>query len=157
MSAFEIENFKESAKIFFCSNTAGYLYTHLAILGEVENLAEELSTDELYEIGRQALERKDKNPDSELLFYIALIALSFKPYSEISSHLHSLRTHEYKWANSIISLIIAKYNLVTEDKVDIKSEPVIITPKEGYEYKLTDSTTSEISINLEQPGDEKND
>jgi hypothetical protein len=174
----DIKNFGECIEAFVCANTPSYLYTHLRGLVEVENLAEASSASELYEMGRHALE-EEKTSDGELSFYIVLIALSFKPYSEMSSYLKDLKTDKYKWANAIIVLVKSKYGLVTEDTIDIKHEPsitgvqgdlqdieqvaeyvananiqpVISSPEHGF----ADSTTSDISIDLEQRGDEKDD
>ena len=151
MSSFMIENFKESAEKYLCANTPGYLYTHLKRLQEVESLANELSTKELFELCKQSSEISKKNGEVELAFYICLVALSFKEYSESYPFLELLKTDEYKWANSIISLILEKYVPVTEHTIDVKNKPKIILSEEGF----ISPTISDIDINLN--GDKKND
>ena len=149
-----LENFKESAERFLCSNTPGYLYTHLKKLQEIQSLGHKLSTKELYQLCKQASERKEKNSESELEFYIYLVALSFKPYSESYTYLKSLETNEYKWTNSIISLIIEEYKPITEYKINIKGKPPkVVLAEEGFR----EPSTSVIEIHLSHKGDKKND
>lgn len=166
-------------EIFLCANTPGYLYTHLRQAKEVEVLAEQSSTDGLYAIGRHALEGEQKNLERELSFYIAVIALSLKPYSEISIYLTRLKTDKYKWANSIISLVKTKYRLVTVEAIDIIYEPKIVIAGEDVkdvaqttqfaaevnapalvnspETGVSDSTGSAISVDLQESGGKNND
>lgn len=149
MSIFNIANFKESVKWFVCASTPNYLYTNLKDLQEVENLSLQLSADELYAFCKQTIERKEKNRESELECYIYLVALSFKTYSESSAYLIELKTKEYKWANSIISLIISKSNIITEETINVKFTPNIIVSDEEMKDITTDSTISDITIDLE--------
>lgn len=144
MSSFDISNFRESAEWFLCANTPVYLYTNLKKLQEVENLSNGLSAKNLYELCRQFLEKDENIYESELAYYICLIALSFKNFSEIRSYLESLRTDKYKWANSIIMLIIGKYNSITEYKVTVKNEPKVTLSREGFEKPMTSSVVINI-------------
>lgn len=153
MSSFEIENFKESAEMFMCANTPSYLYKHLKKLQEVESFAHKMSTKGLYKLCKQTSEASKKNHESELRFYICLIALSFKAYPESSTYLKLLETNEYKWANSIISLILEEYVPVTMRKIHIKNKPKMVFP----EVKSIESTASATKFDLTDNGAKKYD
>jgi len=176
MTELDVNYFSESAEWFLNANTPSYLYNHLKILGEVENLANKSTHQELFNICKKASEKKDKNYDSELVFYIGLIALSLKPYSEFSKYVESLKTSNYKWASTIISLIISNHQPVTtatikveskpkikrlekkskdtddsttEQTMHFKSNPIVYKTEEGF----SNITTSDNTINLEPNGD----
>jgi len=180
MNVLDINSFPDCVEKFLCANTPAYLYTHLKKLQEVESIAEKLPTKKLYKICKEALEVKEKNYDSELAFYISLIALSFKPYSETFECLQQLKTDLYKWANNIISLIIEGHVPITEYGINVENIPKIISsqeePKETSDTAISgtiilkniptidlpqgssiDSITSDTTINIEYNGDKKND
>ncbi|MGA2322821.1 MAG: hypothetical protein ABSG22_03135 [Sedimentisphaerales bacterium] len=146
MNGFDIKNFKESAKWFLCANTPVYLYTNLKKLSEIEGLSNILSVKDIYEKCKHILEKSERNQVSELMFYIFLMALSFKEYSEAHTFLGSLRNDKYKWANSIISLIIGKYNPITEYKTTVKYEPKVILSQEGFENPTTSSDVTNVYV-----------
>jgi hypothetical protein len=175
MSDLDIHNFRESVEWFLHANTPSYLYEHLKNLGEVENLAKKLTHQELYNICKRTLDKKEKNHESELAFYIALIALSLKSYSEFFKYLELLKTSEYKWANHIISLIISNYEPVTTAIINVESKPkmkilekksentndfdneqairITTYPKVYEEQEQSDDTNISGMINLEHDGD----
>lgn len=177
MNSLDINNFRESAEWFLYANTPSYLYKHLKNLGEVENLAEELTHQELYDICKRTFDKKEKNCESELAFYITLIALSLKPYSKFSKYIESLKTSEYKWASTLISLIISNYEPVTTATINAKSKPemkslekkaenisdsateqtlrITTCPKVYKKQEQSDDTTISGMISLEYDGDQK--
>lgn len=145
MNSVDINNFRASAEVFLCASTPTYLYDNLKHLQEVERLASELSTKDLYELCNQVLAKDTKNWDDELAFYIPLIALSFKTYSETRPYLFKLsKTNKYKWTIYIVSLIVADSKVVTEYKVTVKNKPKIVLPVELPEYESV--TTCEVDM-----------
>jgi hypothetical protein len=148
MNSVDINNFRASAEVFSCASTPAYLYVNLKRLQEIEKLASELSTKDLYELCNQVLAKDTKNWDNELAFYIHLIALSFKTYSETRPYLLKLsKTNKYKWTIYIVSLIIADSKVVTEYKVTVKNKPKIVLPVELTKY---DSITAcEVDVKKE--------
>src|SRR3972149_7134303 len=130
MNVLDINNFRSCAEVFLYANTPAYLYKHLRNCQEATVLAERLSTQELYELAEKVLGQEEISCENELVFYICLIALSFKIYSESHTYLKSLMTDKYKWAKSIISFIISDYIPISEDEIRIQTHPKIIVQDE---------------------------
>jgi hypothetical protein len=120
MIQLNLNTFKNSAEVFLFANTPNYLYKHLRELNEVQRLAENLTSKELYDACSTYLDKTVKTFENELGFYITLIALSFKDYSEANVFLRSLNNKEYKWSDSILTLINAKRNPSTVAHMELK-------------------------------------
>jgi hypothetical protein len=125
MNLLNLKDYPFCTEFFLYANTPAYLYKHLRNLPDVNALARQLSTGELYELAKKVI-GTEKTSENELIYYIYLIALSFKIYSESHPYLESLRTDKYRWADNIISFISSDYIPISEDEIHIQMRPKII-------------------------------
>ncbi|MCH8151496.1 MAG: hypothetical protein IH830_03880 [Planctomycetes bacterium] len=99
--------FPEAARVFVVANTPTYLFKHFRSIQRIQALATEMSTEavvkrctELAALGKPAM-------DDELSFYVHLVALCFKPLSEIRGELDDLSKSPFRWAKPLINLIVS--------------------------------------------------
>lgn len=137
---FNVNDLPDCIRWFIWANTPVYLFKKLSRVQELEALSNRLSATELFSFGQQ-IEKEESSPENELTFYICIIALSFKTYSEISEHLNRLRTVKYKWANTLIQLVVAESRIIIMDSISVSSRPIIV--EVPSKFTQADSTQSE--------------
>lgn len=115
----------EVSEIFLYSNNAKYFYKNLRDIEELRTIANESSSLELILLFFNSFTFVSKRYTDLIIIYIALIALTYKNHSEVSTFFEAAKKINVKWVAELVQLYLDQPNLVINN-VSIKNR--IINP-----------------------------
>lgn len=117
-----------------------FLFKSLRELNPIKILASKYSPEQLMDFYSKKAAGVSIN---ELcLYYIILVALSFKTYGEASQYLQSLGKENYIWAEELAELALSSFKGFQVEPVFLEKKPVIKTQSNSLGKAVTDSTTN---------------
>lgn len=123
-----------------------FLFKSLRGLTSIQIFASKYSSDQLMDFYSKTV--KNGEVDELCLYYIILIALSFKSYGEAKQHLQSLSKEKYIWVKELIEIIIYSFK-------SIQLEPIFVKKKVEIEkvsvQKITSTNQKEEKIYINKP------
>lgn len=101
------------------ANTAPYLYNSFRANGSVLLMSHKLTSDQLIAEFQNLIGKSERSMEELTTIYAIVIALSFKPKSEVETFFNDLKTCNLKWADRISALYFSGVKITTESKYDL--------------------------------------
>lgn len=120
-------------ELYLLASEPLFLFISLRNLFSIKTLSDKYSTDKLMNF--YSKEETNKDIDGQCLYYIILIALSFKPYGEVQQYLKNLSKEKYMWAKELGSIVLSNIP-------NVQVEPVIFEKQVEIDKESVEEHTS---------------
>lgn len=114
---------KQLTKYYIYANTPPYLYKHFRENQSVKDLSDACTTDELSKSLEELARSKQNNLEDFVAIYAIILALSYKPYSEIKAVLGRIENYEIDWKEDLLRIIEADSTQDIFSTYQIESNP----------------------------------
>ena len=138
-------------ELYLLASDPLFLFVSLRDLSSIKILSDKYSTKQLVRFYSNKKTHKDIN--RQYLYYIILIALSFKTYVEANQYLKSLGKEKYLWAKELAELALSSLESLQFESIIIKIEKEPVIQREPLRHLIADSA-SDMNINFKDKENE---